>query len=62
MRALLNKREDFSPVSPTENVLALGASGPALAEAALTSREGLLMSPRRTGTDGFFVSVMKRAG
>ena len=30
--------------------------------AALTSREGLLMTPRRTGTDGFFVSVMKRGG
>lgn len=62
VRALLNKREDFSPVSPTEAVLALGTSGHALAEAALASREGLLMTPRRTGTDGFFVSVMKRAG
>jgi len=24
------------------------------------SGEGLLMTPRRTGTDGFFVSVMRR--
>ncbi|MEP9355687.1 RsmB/NOP family class I SAM-dependent RNA methyltransferase [Xanthobacter sp. KR7-65] len=62
VRALLNKREDFHPVPPSENVLALGASGGPLAEAALTSREGLLMTPRRTGTDGFFVSVLKRAG
>ena len=28
--------------------------------AALVSEEGLLMTPRRTGTDGFFVSVMRR--
>lgn len=62
VRALLNKRNDFSPVPPSEAVLSLGAAGPALAEAALAAREGLLMTPRRTGTDGFFVSVMKRAG
>ncbi|MDI4663101.1 RsmB/NOP family class I SAM-dependent RNA methyltransferase [Xanthobacter autotrophicus] len=62
VRALLSKREDFHVVPPSETVLSLGAQGPALAEAALTSREGILMTPRRTGTDGFFVSVMKRAG
>ena len=28
--------------------------------ATLQSPEGLLMTPRRTGTDGFFVSVLKR--
>jgi 16S rRNA (cytosine967-C5)-methyltransferase len=26
------------------------------------SGEGLLMTPRRTGTDGFFVSVLRRIG
>ena len=30
------------------------------AEAALKSAEGWLMTPRRTGTDGFFVSVLTR--
>jgi 16S rRNA (cytosine967-C5)-methyltransferase len=30
------------------------------AAATLQSAEGLLMTPRRTGTDGFFVSVLKR--
>ena len=30
------------------------------AAATLQSPEGLLMTPRRTGTDGFFVSVLKR--
>jgi len=28
---------------------------------ALGSAEGWLMTPRRTGTDGFFVSVLKKA-
>ena len=32
------------------------------AAAALQSPEGWLMTPRRTGTDGFFVSVLKRQG
>lgn len=31
------------------------------AKAALQSAEGWLMTPRRTGTDGFFVSVLKKA-
>jgi len=30
------------------------------AAAALPSAEGWLMTPRRTGTDGFFVAVLKR--
>jgi 16S rRNA (cytosine967-C5)-methyltransferase len=29
-------------------------------QAALRSEEGWLMTPRRTGTDGFFVSVLKK--
>ncbi|MFG1373005.1 RsmB/NOP family class I SAM-dependent RNA methyltransferase [Xanthobacter oligotrophicus] len=62
VRALLSKREDFHAVPPNETVLSLGTHGQALADAAVTSREGILMTPRRTGTDGFFVSVMKRAG
>jgi 16S rRNA (cytosine967-C5)-methyltransferase len=28
--------------------------------AALRSEEGWLLTPRRTGTDGFFVSVLKK--
>jgi len=62
VRALLSKRPDFAIVPPNETVLALGPQGAALAGAALTTREGLTMTPRRTGTDGFFVSVLRRAG
>jgi len=30
-------------------------------KAALVSDEGLLMTPRRTDTDGFFVSLLRRS-
>ncbi|MFG1402171.1 RsmB/NOP family class I SAM-dependent RNA methyltransferase [Xanthobacter sediminis] len=62
IRALLANHPDFAPVPPAEAVLALGAGGLALKDAALLGREGLLLTPRRTGTDGFFVSVLRRAG
>ncbi|MFG1295676.1 RsmB/NOP family class I SAM-dependent RNA methyltransferase [Xanthobacter variabilis] len=61
IRALLAKRPDFTAIPPAETTLALGARGLALKEVALASREGVLLTPRRTGTDGFFVSVLKRA-
>lgn len=61
LRALMAKHEDFTPVPPAETVLALGAHGPELAKAALLGREGVLLTPRRTGTDGFFVGVLRRA-
>ncbi|WP_234050613.1 MULTISPECIES: RsmB/NOP family class I SAM-dependent RNA methyltransferase [unclassified Xanthobacter] len=61
IRALLAKRPDFTAIPPAETTLALGARGLALKDAALASREGVLLTPRRTGTDGFFVSVLKRA-
>ncbi|MGQ3675285.1 RsmB/NOP family class I SAM-dependent RNA methyltransferase [Xanthobacter sp. TB0139] len=62
IRALLSRYADFSALPPSEAVLALGEKGVELAGAALLTREGLLMTPRRTGTDGFFVSVLQRAG
>ncbi|GGF84738.1 MFS transporter [Azorhizobium oxalatiphilum] len=62
IRALLEKRPDFSVVPSTEAVLALGSRGLALRNAALDLPEGLMLTPRRTGTDGFFISILKRAG
>jgi 16S rRNA (cytosine967-C5)-methyltransferase len=38
----------------------LGERAYLFARAALISAEGLLMTPRRTETDGFFVSVLRR--
>jgi 16S rRNA (cytosine967-C5)-methyltransferase len=61
IRRLLAANPDFRVIPPAEVVLALGARGPALAQAALVSDEGLLLTPRRTGTDGFFVAMLQRA-
>jgi 16S rRNA (cytosine967-C5)-methyltransferase len=41
---------------------ALGERAFLFRRAVLTSTEGLLMTPRRTDTDGFFVSVLRRTG
>lgn len=62
IRGFLERHRDFAVVPAVETVLALGSRGLVLKAAALESPEGLLMTPRRTGTDGFFVSVLKRAG
>ena len=40
---------------------ALGDRAYMFGKAALVSAEGLLMTPRRTDTDGFFVSLLRRA-
>jgi 16S rRNA (cytosine967-C5)-methyltransferase len=49
----------FRIVAPSETVAASGVS-PSLGAAALVGSSGMLLSPRRTGTDGFFISVMQR--
>jgi 16S rRNA (cytosine967-C5)-methyltransferase len=38
----------------------LGDKAAAFGTAALGQPEGWLMTPRRTGTDGFFVSILRR--
>jgi len=60
VRGFLERHPAFRVVPPAETVLALGERGLALREAALERPEGLLLTPRRTHTDGFFVSVMVR--
>ncbi|MCK0209883.1 RsmB/NOP family class I SAM-dependent RNA methyltransferase [Starkeya koreensis] len=60
VRAFLDRHGEFRIVPPAETALALGERGIALREAALERPEGLLLTPRRTNTDGFFVSVMVR--
>ena len=56
------RHPEFAPVPPAEVAAALWDKAEAFLAAALVSPEGLLMTPRRTGTDGFFVSVLKKAG
>jgi len=62
IRAFQARHPDFSIVPPSETVAALWDKAEDFAAATLQSAEGLLMTPRRTGTDGFFVSVLRRAG
>lgn len=60
IRGFLARHPDFSVV-PAEQVMSvLWDKAEAFAAAIYQSPEGLLMTPRRTGTDGFFVSVLRR--
>src|SRR5262245_18319914 len=58
--AFLARRPGFV-VAAAPVAEALGEVAPAFAQAVLTLDQGLLMTPRRTGTDGFFVSILRRA-
>jgi 16S rRNA (cytosine967-C5)-methyltransferase len=60
VRAFVARHPEFSMVPPSQTVTALGDKAQEFAAATLQSPEGLLMTPRRTGTDGFFVSILKR--
>src|SRR5437773_7772525 len=61
VQAFMTRRREFSiqPLNETASVLWDKAED--FEKAALPSAEGWLMTPRRTGTDGFFVSVLKKA-
>jgi 16S rRNA (cytosine967-C5)-methyltransferase len=60
VRGLLARHTGFAIVPPEEVVGALGERAFLFRRAVLMAEEGLLMTPRRTATDGFFVSVMRR--
>jgi 16S rRNA (cytosine967-C5)-methyltransferase len=59
VRAFLGRTAGFAAVAPAEFCRAIGNRGAILRVAALESVEGLLLTPRRTETDGFFVSVLR---
>jgi 16S rRNA (cytosine967-C5)-methyltransferase len=61
IRQFLARHPGFAIVPPSETVTALWDKSEDFAAATLQSAEGLLMTPRRTGTDGFFVSVLRKA-
>ena len=62
VRAFVERHPDFSVEKPTETAQLLGERAYLFARAALISEHGLLMTPRRTETDGFFVSIIRRSG
>jgi 16S rRNA (cytosine967-C5)-methyltransferase len=61
VRAFLGRHEGFKLVPPAEIVSALGPKSADFTAAARLSAEGIQMTPGRTGTDGFFVSLLRRA-
>lgn len=60
VRAFLSRHAEFSVQPPAEVAKALGDRAAMFAKAARLSDEGILMTPRTTETDGFFVSILKR--
>jgi 16S rRNA (cytosine967-C5)-methyltransferase len=61
VRAFIGRHQNFSVEKPAEMAQALGERAYLFTHAALISDEGLLMTPRRTDTDGFFVSLLRRS-
>jgi 16S rRNA (cytosine967-C5)-methyltransferase len=60
IREFLTRHPEFAVVPPAQTVTVLWDKAEDFAAATLQSPEGLLMTPRRTGTDGFFLSILKR--
>jgi 16S rRNA (cytosine967-C5)-methyltransferase len=61
VRAFVARHPEFAVVPSEETASVLWDKAEDFAEAALHSEEGWLMTPRRTGTDGFFVSVLRKS-
>jgi 16S rRNA (cytosine967-C5)-methyltransferase len=61
VRGFVARHPEFAVVPPEQTAAVLWDKAEDFAKAALRSPEGWLMTPRRTGTDGFFVAVLKRA-
>jgi 16S rRNA (cytosine967-C5)-methyltransferase len=62
VEAFLARHPEFAIVPPEQTASVLWDKAEPFAATALQSPEGWLMTPRRTGTDGFFVSVLVRKG
>jgi 16S rRNA (cytosine967-C5)-methyltransferase len=60
VRSFASRHPAFAVVPAAEVMGALGSDAKRFEAAVRLFDEGLLMTPRRTGTDGFFVSVLRR--
>jgi 16S rRNA (cytosine967-C5)-methyltransferase len=60
VRSFLARHAEFSVQPPAEVAAALGERAFMFTKAARLSGEGLLMTPRTTETDGFFVALLRR--
>ena len=61
VRAFLGRHAEFSIQPPAEVIEVLGEPAFMFGKAARLSGEGITMTPRSTETDGFFVSLLRRA-
>ena len=61
VRGFLARQAGFSIVPPAQVTQALGEHAFMFAKAARLTDEGITMTPRATGTDGFFVALLRRA-
>lgn len=61
VNGFLARQPGFAVVPTAQVMSALWEKADDFAAAVYQSPEGLLMTPRKTGTDGFFVSILKRA-
>ncbi|MFY9736030.1 MAG: MFS transporter, partial [Rhodoplanes sp.] len=59
VQAFLARHPEFFPVAAEEVASALGTRAAAFLAALWVSREDLLMTPRRTGTDGFYIALLR---
>ncbi len=60
VRRFIGRHSEFTVVPPAEAAAVLWDKADDFLAATIQSPEGLLMTPRRTGTDGFFVSVLTK--
>jgi 16S rRNA (cytosine967-C5)-methyltransferase len=60
VRNFIARNPGWSITSAADLCAPLGERGPILRAAARTSAEGILLTPKRTDTDGFFVSALRR--
>jgi 16S rRNA (cytosine967-C5)-methyltransferase len=62
VRGFLARHPQFVAVPPADVAGAFGERAYMFRRAVMMSEEGLLLTPRRTDTDGFYVAVMQRKG
>lgn len=60
IRKFIGRHQDFTVMPPSEVASMLWDKADDFLAAVYVSNEGLLMTPRRTGTDGFFVSILAK--
>lgn len=61
IRGFISRTPGWLPVTAAEVCRGLGDRGSVLKAAARVNAEGLLLSPKRTDTDGFFISVLRQS-